>query len=174
MKITGRNIKQRLYGLRNLPSNIKRGRYWRGHGVHSPFVYAIVRQVFMCRKLQGERCDLYTLLLGLGVSKRRAIELQNLMEHCHYSTFGIDCEVEQMEGVDMVIATLECNEHKLREMAARAEELRTTLCILSPAFDRARDMACKSLVEEHRCTSVDNRAYLLLFNNHLPKQIFRL
>lgn len=174
MKITGRNIKQRLYGLRNLPSNIKRGRYWRGHGVHSPFVYAIVRQVFMCRKLQGERRDLYTQLSDLGVSKRRAIELQNLMEHCHYSTFGIDCDVEQMEGVDMVIATLECNEERLQQMAAKATELNTTLCILLPAHDKNRDIACKSLVEGHRCTSVDNKAYLLLFNNHLPKQIFRL
>ena len=110
----------------------------------------------------------------MGLSERRAIELQNLMEHCHYSTFGIDCDVEQMAGKDMVIATLECDEERLRKMATRAEELRTTLCILLPSFEKSRDIACKSLVEEHRCTSIDNRAYLLLFNNHLPKQIFRL
>ena len=174
MKIRGRNIKQRLYGLKNLPSDIKRRRYWRGHGVHSPFVYAIVRQVFMCRKLQGEQRDLYRSLVEMGLSERRAIELQNLMEHCRYSTFGIDCDVEQMAGKDMVIATLECGEERLKKMAARAEELRTTLCILLPSFEKSRDIACKSLVEEHRCTSIDNRAYLLLFNNHLPKQIFRL
>lgn len=174
MKITGRNIKRRLYGLRNLPSNIKRGRYWRGHGVHSPYVYSIVRQVFMCRKLQGERRDLYDRLIALGIAERRAIELQNLLEHCHYSTFGIDCEVEQMEEKDMIIATLDCDVQRLRQMAARATELKTTLCILSPAYDRERDEACKAIVDSHRCTSVDNRAYLLLFNNHLPRQTFRL
>ena len=160
--------------MSRLPDNIKRARYWRGHGVHSPFVYSIVRDVFMCRKLKGENTDLYQQLISLGVSQRRAIELQNLLEHCHYSTFGIDCDVEQMEGVDMVIATLACDEEHLRKMASRAEELRTTLCILHPSFDRKRDDECKALVEAHRCTSIDNRAYLLLFNNHLPKQIFRL
>lgn len=174
MKITGRNIKRRLYNLCNLPSDIKRGRYWRGHGVHSPFVYAIVRQVFMNRKLQSEQQDLYTRLLALGVAERRAIELQNLMQHCHYQSFGIDCEVEQMKGKDMVIATLDCNEERLRLMATQATNLHSTLCILSPAYDYDRHMACKEIILNHRCTSIDNRGYLLIFNNHLPKQEFRL
>ena len=174
MKITGRNIKRRLYGLGRLPDNIKRARYWRGHGVHSPFVYSIVRDVFMCRKLKGENTDLYQQLISLGVSQRRAIELQNLLEHCRYSSFGIDCDVEQMEGKEFVIATLNCDTQTLQQMAARATELQTTLCILSPAYDQSRDKACKALVETHRCTSIDNRGYLLLFNNHLPKQKFRL
>ncbi len=174
MKITGRNIKRRLYGLSRLPDNIKRARYWRGHGVHSPFVYSIVRDVFMCRKLKSENNNLYQQLISLGVSLRRAIELQNLLEHCRYSSFGIDCDVEQMEGKNFVVATLKCDAPTLQQMAARATDLQTTLCILSPAYEQSRDKACKALVEAHRCTSIDNRGYLLLFNNHLPKQKFRL
>lgn len=160
--------------MSRLPDNIKRARYWRGHGVHSPFVYSIVRDVFMCRKLKSENNNLYQQLISLGVSQRRAIELQNLLEHCRYSSFGIDCDVEKMEGKDFVVATLKCDAPTLQQMAARATDLQTTLCILSPAYEQSRDKACKALVEAHRCTSIDNRGYLLLFNNHLPKQKFRL
>ena len=79
MKISGRNIKRRLYGLRKLPSNLKRARYFRGHGVHSPFVYAVVRQVFMRSRLFPEGATgLYYELLARGISQRRAVQLQNL------------------------------------------------------------------------------------------------
>ena len=38
-----------------LRSHLARARFFRGHGVHSPFVYAIVRQVFMKTELaEGE------------------------------------------------------------------------------------------------------------------------
>lgn len=174
MGYTGVNIKNRLYRGLNAFKRIKRIRYWRGHGVHSPYVYAIVREVFMCRKLKSEQRDLYDRLIALGTSKRCACELQNLMGHCHYSTFGIDCDIEQMEGYDMVFASLQCNNDTLQAMAHKATELRMTLCILAPAHNHSRHACCKTLINNHRCTSIDNRDYLLLFNNHLPKQEFEL
>ena len=174
MKITGRNIKRRLYGLRNLGSNIKRARYFRGHGVHSPFVYAIVRQVFMRSTFIDERRDLYDALIAIGAPVRRARELQNLMAHCGYNRFGIDCATEGFSQYDIVIATTEIAATELSRMANAATQAGITLCITRPMLDSERDQACKRIVEEHRCTSVDNRGYLLLFNNHLPKQKFRL
>lgn len=128
----------------------------------------------MCRKLKGEQRDLYDVLITLGVAERRATELQNLMGHCHYDSFGIDCAGEQSVNKDMVIATLKCDEEQLQQMAAQATDEQRTLCILYPAYDQKRDKCCKAIVEAHKCTSVDNRAYLLLFNNHLPRQKFRL
>ena len=174
MKITGRNIKRRLYGLRTLPSNLKRARYFRGHGVHSPFVYAIVREVFMRSKLNTERRELYDALLNINVAKRRAIQLQNLMEHCKYATFKIDCEPQQIKDCDIVIASIDVPAEELAALADKAREEKTTLCIMSPSLDRQRDETCRAIVAAHPCTSIDNRGYLLLFNNHLPKQTFRL
>ena len=174
MKITGRNIKRRLYGLRNLGSNIKRARYFRGHGVHSPFVYAIVRQVFMRSTFIDERRDLYDALIAIGAPVRRARELQNLMAHCAYNKFGIDCAIEDLSQYDIVVATTAIAAAELGRMANTATQAGITLCITRPMFDSERDKACKLIVEHHRCTSVDNRGYLLLFNNHLPKQKFRL
>lgn len=174
MKITGRNIKRRLYGLRNLGSNIKRARYFRGHGVHSPFVYAIVRQVFMCSTFLGERRDFYDALIALGTPKKRARELQNLMEHCRYNSFGIDSATDVFEQYDLIVATIDIEASQLSNMSQAATQTGKTLCIMRPSLDGERDRACKLIVEQHRCTSVDNRGYLLLFNNHLPKQKFRL
>lgn len=174
MKITGRNIKRRLYGLSTLPSNLKRARYFRGHGVHSPYVYALVRQVFMRSSFIGEERTLYNDLLERGVAERRAVQLQNVMEHCRYASYRIDCPLQQIAECDMVIATVATAAMTLAEMADKAREAGVTLCILSPALDRERDMACRKIVEAHPSTSVDNRGYLLLFNNHLPKQKFRL
>jgi hypothetical protein len=174
VKITGRNIKRRLYGLSRLPSNIKRARYWRGHGVHSPFVYTIVREVFMCRKFKSEQRELFNALTNKNVAERRAMELQNLLLHCKYSTYAIDVKAEQMDGYDFVIATLDEGNDTLTTLAQRAAELGITLCILSPSYDRNRDKVCQDIVKNHRCTSIDNRAYLLMFNNHLPKQEFKL
>lgn len=170
MKITGRNIKRRLYGLRTLPSHIKRARYFRGHGVHSPFVYAIVRQVFMRSTFLADDRTLYNALIEQGVAKRRALQLQNLMEHLRYTSFCIDSVAE----ADMIIATADYPTSQLSALATTARCESRTLCIMAPSIDRERDSECKRLVAEHTCTSVDNRGYLLLFNNHLPKQKFRL
>ena len=174
MKITGRNIKRRLYGLRTLPSHLKRARHFRGHGVHSPYVYNIVRQVFMRSTFITDDRTLYDTLTAKGVAKRRALQLQNLMEHLRYESFSIDCAVAEIGKSNIAIVTIDQSPELFPALAAEARATGTTLCIIAPSFDRERDVMCKRLVEEHPCTSVDNRGYLLLFNNHLPKQIFRL
>ncbi|MDE6778440.1 MAG: hypothetical protein K2J51_03065 [Alistipes sp.] len=169
MKITGRNITRRLYGLSHLPGRIARARYFRGHGVHSPFVYALVRQVFMRRALiDGDR-RLYEAMLAAGASERRAVQIQNLAIHCGYDDFGMDCA----EG-DIYVASAASDEKTIRELARRAAETGATLCIMQPYDGRERQTACRELVDAHVSTSVDNRGYLLLFNNYLPKQHFRI
>lgn len=113
---------------------------------------------------------LYNALIEQGVAKRRALQLQNLMEHLRYTSFCIDSAAE----ADMIIATADYPTSQLFALATTARSESRTLCIMAPSIDRERDSECKRLVAEHTCTSVDNRGYLLLFNNHLPKQKFRL
>ena len=127
----------------------------------------------MASEIIGEQRDLYLALIEKGVAKRRAIELQNLMTHCGYESFSID-KSGNGEKCDMIITTLSTPTEQLRVFAERAAQDKTTLAIISPYYDKERAEMCKEIVETHRCTSVDNRAYLLLFNNHLPKQKFRL
>lgn len=49
-----------------------------------------------------------------------------------------------------------------------------TVAVMSPYDGRERRAMCLQIVAAHRSTSVDNRGYLLVFNNNLPKQHFRI
>ena len=152
MKIIGHPISFRLPGrVSELRNRLSRARYFRGHGVHSPFVYDIVRRVFMRDDLLPGRRDLYEALLTAGVSRRRAVQLQNLMIHCGYGTFA---------------ATL--------ALVRTAAEAGHTVALMSPYDGCERQALCGQIVAEHASTTVDNRGYLLIFNNHLPKQHFRI
>ena len=174
MKITGRNIKHRLYNLRNLPADIKRARYFRGHGVHSPFVYAIVREVFMASQIKSPSHDLYDRLKAAGIPTRRAIQLQNLSTPCGYESVGIDTPSSELRQHQMVVITTNIEANRLDEYTIIARQEQLTLCIMAPYLDGVRQVACKAIIAHHPCTSIDNRGYLLLFNNHLPKQQFKL
>ena len=149
---------------------LSRARYFRGHGVHSPFVYDIVREVFMKHAIQGDDHRLYEALCRAGVSPRRAVQLQNLFTHCGYPSFGID----GTEHAALGVLTRNYPESRLLTAAAAAAESGTTLCIMEPYRSVMRRELCRRLVREHRSTTVDNRGYLLIFNNHLPKQHFKL
>ncbi|MDE6069677.1 MAG: hypothetical protein K2F92_02200 [Alistipes sp.] len=150
-------------------TRLARARHFRGHGVHSPFVYAIVREVFMRTTLLPGDHALYRALLEAGANERRAMQLQNLAIHEGYDTFGVD-----RADAAFCIATPRLSRTGLLQLADTAARTGATVAVLEPTSGYERRMLCRQLVAMHRSTSVDNRAYLLLFNNHLPKQHFEL
>lgn len=170
MKKSGRTLKQRLYGLKHLPHHLRRARHFRGHGVHSPYVYDIVRKVFMQSKLFASATDLHDALRERGIAARRCVQLQNLVAHCGYEAWSID----RMVDCRFVVCTLDTTYEHLADYAAYAREHGITLCIIDPYNNANRWRVCKEIIDAHPSTTVDNRAYLLVFNNHLPRQRFVL
>lgn len=167
MKRSGRTLRQRL---KLLTEQLYRARHFRGHGVHSPYVYDIVRKVFMQSKLFATSTDLHDALRERGIAARRCVQLQNLVEHCGYDSWRLDT----MEDCRFVVCTLDTTYEHLAEYAAYAREHGITLCIMDPYNNANRWRVCKDIIDEHPSTTVDNRAYLLVFNNHLPRQRFTL
>ena len=170
MKKSGRTLKQRLFGLKRLSSRLKRARHFRGHGVHSPFVYDVVRKVFMQKRMVGESRDLYTALRQRNIAERRCVQLQNLVAHCGYERWSID----SMEACDLIVCTLDTPHDALKRYACFAQEHHITLCIIEPYRSSQRWEVCREILDNHSSTTIDNRAYVLVFNNHLPKQRYTL
>lgn len=169
VKIVG-HIGRRLTGrVSELHNRLVRARYFRGHGVHSPFVYDLVRSVFMRDELLPGDRELYRALLAAGVARPRAVQLQNLAIHCRYATFGLD-----RADADLCVVTRALPRARLFALVREAAERRNTVAVLWPYADRERQAICRQIVAMHRSTTVDNRGYLLVFNNHLPKQHFRI
>lgn len=151
-------------------NRLVRARYFRGHGVHSPFVYSIVRQVFMSHKPLSAETALRDALLAVGVPKRRALELQNLMTYCRYQTFVFD-----EPSAELCIATRALPRSETFQLVRDAGGKGATIVVMEPYADRERERMCGTIVAGHGSTTVDNRGYLLIFNNkYLPKQHFRI
>ncbi len=171
MKVNGRNIKRRLYKLSLLTDEIARAKHYRGYGIHSPFVYGLIRKVFMCSRLvDNSRTELYEALLALGVARKRAVQLQNTMIYCGCNTFAINGD----GSAEFNIATADYPADSLPAAYETARRHGATLVVMVPYANRERRDACRAIIAEHRSTSVDNRGYILIFNNKLPKQHFRL
>lgn len=169
MKIVGHiggRVSRRVAELRN---RLVRARYFRGHGVHSPFVYDLVRQVFMRGDLLPGDRELYGALLAAGVARQRAVQLQNLAIHCGYATFGVD-----RADAQLCVVTRALPRSEVFALVRSAAMRGGTLALLAPYADRERQALCRQIVAMHGSTTVDNRGYLLVFNNHLPKQHFRI
>ncbi len=65
----------------------------------------------------------------------------------------------------------------LTEVAALvrdAAEAGRTVAVMTPYIDSEWRSLCRRLIAAHRSTTIDNRGYLLIFNNYLPKQHFRI
>ncbi|MFR9602529.1 MAG: hypothetical protein SNG02_01520 [Rikenellaceae bacterium] len=153
-----------------LKRQITRLRHRRGHGVHSPYIYNIVREVFMRRAPISAPTPLYEALISLGVRSRRARELENLRHHCGLSTFGVNT----MEPLDMVICSVDASTERIMQITKSGEQSGTTVVILQPHLNGSRGEMCDAIVANHQSTSVNRLGYLIIFNNHLPKQHFTL
>lgn len=170
MRFGGYPLSLRLPGrVAELRNRLSRARYFRGHGVHSPFVYDIVREVFMRDGLLPGDRTLYEALTAAGISRRRAGQLQNLMIHCGYKSFGLN-----RADADLCVALRGLPRAETLALVRAASEAGHTVAVMSPYDGHVRQALCRQIVARHGSTTVDNRGYLLIFNNHLPKQHFRI
>ena len=161
MGIGGHKLGLKFYGrVTELRNRLSRARFFRGHGVHNVFMRDTL--------LPGDRA-LFRELLAAGVPERRAVQLQNLAIHCGYASFGLN-----RADAEFCIATRGLSRAETLALVGDAAAAGNTVAVMSPYDGRERRAMCLQIVAAHRSTTVDNRGYLLVFNNNLPKQHFRI
>lgn len=157
--------KRRL--LNGVGAILSRIRYFRGHGIHSPYIYKIVRNVFMQRDITAPNRELYEKLANLDMlSTRYTTELQNLYTYLDLTSFVIDSPI----CAEMTIYTPSYPLDKV----LNSYTCGTIVVILQPHLTHQREIWCNEIVTHHNSTTLHRAEYLLIFNNHLPKQHFQL
>lgn len=147
------------------PHMIARIRHFRGHGIHSPFVYGLKREVFMgkCRGIENN--PQYNALIANGVPKKVAKELQKLHNYCNFRDIEIvDSENGQQDIPENVLYV---STEKSREaaMAMLCENEKIAVAVVS---DRREKASCN-------CVTIWRRRYTLYIkDSRLQSQLFKL
>ncbi|MFR9651508.1 MAG: hypothetical protein SNG35_05740 [Rikenellaceae bacterium] len=147
--------------IKRFRQNLKRLSHRKGFGIHSPYVYRLVREVF-AKRICDARVDGEVVhnLSQMGLKRRYVIELANFIYDSRNTSIVLCGGDRSIEHVDEVI-------EQNREDGA-------IIIIIDHASTLERELHFRAVVERHRSTSIDKKGYLILFNNHLPKQHFLL
>lgn len=148
-------------------------RHYRGYGVHSPFVYRVVREAVMQkREVAGDDLSLYERLRSLGVNRRRAVQLQNFYTISGCSRFVVDDEWSASVGDDVMwIVTTATAPEVIEAIESVVGERKVVVTIVYPRNNSARYKATRRAIRAHHGLSFDNIGFVaLLCNDKRQKQ----
>ncbi len=153
-------------------------KHFRGHGVHSPFVYDIIRKVFMKYKFASQNRELYNALRAEACDHRSSRQLQNLCTHCSYSTFFIFNNSNHFNPESehsIVIISDSVETHQIDEILERALNSGIPVVVIHPRSNKKRLKMCTKHINSDKYLTIDNRRFMLFYcDNKLPIQHFKL
>lgn len=151
---------RRLYILSRL-------RHFRGHGIHSPFVYGLKREVFMGKSPKKKESGHGNILIAHNVPKKVAAELEKLHNYCNLrgiEIVGSKSTLSNVVGDVLYVVTEEADEKVTKEI-----------------LDTSRQVAVAVLKNRkigqvnRKCLTIQRRRYTLFFvRDGLPAQTFKL
>jgi hypothetical protein len=150
----------------------ERFRHSRGYGVHSPFLYKVVREAMMPRRVATTTPLLREELVALGVGRRTAVRLQNYLDIAQHTCWAIDTAEGGAQGT-LFVATPDCPHEVVEQMAEMCGVDGTTMATLCVIHHKgkAERVWRRELVEGHKGMSAEKpRFTFLFFNPALPKQ----
>ncbi|MDR0511124.1 MAG: hypothetical protein LBH06_08540 [Rikenellaceae bacterium] len=176
-----KNIKIRIFrALLNLAA-MTHLRHFHGHGIHSPFVYNLVRNTFIKRHIVGHDDALYKKMRQIGLPEKASVQLQNICHYLHFSAFEIVETPETFgrqtayDSKTLYFVPSGAPVATIGALAGSLDGVGGTLVALYPRHEPARMRFCRKLCRQKRFLSIDNRRFIImLFDNKLPKQHYRL
>ncbi len=84
--------------------------------------------------------------------------------------FGVD----NFDTNDLTICSASTSLEMVKEIVNLSKKSGTTVVILAPHLSPRREQMCNEIIARHNSTTLLRARYLVIFNNHLPKQHFTL
>lgn len=158
-------VKDHIFNVFTHAARYCRLRHFRGHGVHSPFAYGLVRNIYMKRRHLPAEGTVYSALREHGGTARQASLIQALYDYLACRQCCIDAEPVAENPAREGGASMEV----FTTAAAVSNETLPApghiVCLLSPAKGKARYRGCMEAVSSHRGMSIDCRTVILLFGS---------
>ncbi len=156
--------------------NCFRMNHWRGHGIHSPFMYRLVREVIVRENPRKTGRPLPESIAARLLSERDAAFLRNLYGYLDYPRCIVAGE-ETPENRTLCIASADVSPEAIGQLIGRIRNDHDECCVavlgINKSYDKYR--LCKKLIREENCVSVDlYRTCLFIYDARLRKQHYRL
>lgn len=143
-------------------------RHWRGHGIHSPYVYRLVREVFMDHTIAHDPHGPYDELRRMGIRKKTARQIHNL--HC----FSGCCEYAIGEATKADFRIVPAGSPH-DSVAANLDSRDGIIIVLRPYGRRATLDECKREAVRQRGLTIDKGRFFVFFPTETePKQHFKI
>jgi hypothetical protein len=163
----------RLYSKLRSISRIK---YWRGYGVHSPFMYHLVRNALMRHRLIDNTALSQTDFKSLGICQREQTMIKNIYVTNNYTQFKIVTTDTQPESDTLYLIPLKCDDSIIGLFFSRIAQLDNCGIIFGNTNrSHKRYNKCKSIVQRLNCVSLTLHCMFIIFiGEGLKKQHYRM
>lgn len=171
------SIKNKLFRMILSIGMLPRVKHYRGHGIHSPFTYSLVRNVLMKRSVIGDDYSVFYAMRGVGLTRKASRQLQNLYQYLGFAKFELEDNTPVTEGKEQTLYFLNASlpTEQLRQSLDAVRAVGGAAVVIYPRYTRDRGRFCSDYCSQKEFLSVDNRRFLLfLFNNKYPKQHYKL
>lgn len=156
------------------PVVFDRIKHFRGHGIHSPFAYGLVRNALMRRTRLTSDSKLLTSLKLAGVKGKHSFRLQNIYTYCNFTAFAIDNKLK-VTSRTLYIATKKTDAEHISVFAETLKGTESALCIVSPRANCLRNRLCAEIIASHNGMSIDMGGILIIFyDDKLNKQYIKI
>ena len=164
-------IKERLFRTAAKAAAGCRIRHFRGHGVHSPFAYRIVRTIYMKRHTLPACGVVYHALLNAKCDRDGARIIQAIFN-------DTGCDSCMLNGHLITTANYGNQQclviHTNMQYAINDNNVYIT-CFAMPRRNKSYYQACMQAVKNHDGMSIDLRSVILLFHDdRLNKEHIKL
>ena len=172
------NLKARFFRALFYLSTATHLRHFRGHGIHSPYAYNLVRNTIYKRNIVGGDQVLFEAMRTLGMPRRAAVQIQNICHYLHFKGFRIIASAAEVSSFDAGTLYLTHPNTSIEEMLRIFRgiyRIEGSMIVLFPRSNARRHRLCHRLSKLEEFLSIDNRRFTLWqFGHKLPKQRYKL